>query len=109
RSMLAALGASLRFIRRRPLRTVTLYLLNVLALLVLARLWLQIAPPGWGPTWRALLLTQPFVLARLWARLAFIASEVAFFQGELAHTQYTATPDPIWPESPSAESVARPR
>lgn len=109
RSMLAALGASLRFIRRRPLRAAALYLLNVLALLVISRLWLQIAPPGWGPTWRALLLTQLFVVARLGARLAFVASEVAFFQGELAHAQYTATPDPIWPESPSAESVARGR
>ena len=44
RSMIAALGASLRFIRRRPWRVGGVVLLNVIALLVILRLWLQVAP-----------------------------------------------------------------
>ena len=36
-------------------------------------------------------------LARVWARLAFMASEVVFFQGELAHADYTAAPEPSGP------------
>jgi hypothetical protein len=28
-----------------------------------------------------------------------------FFQGELAHAQYTAAPDPVWPDSPAAEAL----
>jgi hypothetical protein len=53
-----------------------------------------------------------YLVARIWARLAFMASEVVFFQAELAHAQYAAAPEPIWPDSPSADgiaSLARPR
>ncbi len=44
RSAISALGAALRFIRRRPARVLALYLLNVLAAAVVLRLWLQTAP-----------------------------------------------------------------
>src|SRR5262249_32649846 len=105
RSMLSAIGASLRFIRRRPWRIAGLYLLNIAALLVVARLWLQVAPAGWTTTWIALLASQLYLLFRVWGKLAFIASEVVFFQGELAHAQYTAAPAPLWPESPAVEAM----
>ncbi len=105
RSMIAALGASLRFIRRRPWRVGGLYLLNVIALLVILRLWLQVAPAATAPVWWAFLVSQVYLLARVWARLSFIASEVAFFQGELAHADYTALPEPVWPDSPAAEAI----
>ena len=78
-----------------------------LALVVLWRLWLQVAPGAGTADWTALLLAQLFVLARIWARLAFIASEVVFFQGELAHARYTAAPDPVWPDSPAVEAIRR--
>jgi len=34
-----------------------------------------------------------------------MASEVAFFQGELAHRDYTAAPMPIWPDAPEVEAL----
>jgi len=105
RSMLGALGASLRFIRRRPLRASGLYLLNAAAFLVILRLWMSVAPSAAAPTWLALLLSQLYLLCRVWAKLAFMASEVVFFQGELAHAQYTASPPLVWPESPAAEAI----
>jgi hypothetical protein len=104
-SMLSAIGAAVRFLRRRPLRSAGLYLLNVLALFVIARLWLQIAPAAGAPDWSALLAAQVFLLARVWAKLAFMASEVVFFQGELAHATYTALPTPVWPDSASVEAI----
>ena len=104
-SMLGALGASLRFIRRRFFRVAGLYLLNVIALLVILRLWLQVAPSAGTAPWLALLIGQVYLLMRVWAKLAFMASETVYFQGELAHAGYTAAPDPVWPDSPAAEAL----
>jgi hypothetical protein len=36
-----------------------------------------------------------------------MASEVVFFQGELAHAQYAALPEVVWPDSPSVEGLRR--
>lgn len=105
RSMLGAIGASLRFIRRRVVRVIGLYLLNGIAFLVILRLWLQVAPSADASVWFALLVSEIYLLARVWARLSFMASEIVFFQGELAHAQYTALPDPIWPDSPAVEAI----
>jgi hypothetical protein len=105
RSAVGAFAASLRFIRRRVLRTLALYLLNLVALAIILRLWLQVAPDAAAATWVVLLTGQVYLLARIWARLAFMASEAVFFQGELAHAQYTAAPDPIWPDSPAVEAL----
>ena len=105
RSMVGSIGAALRFIRRRPFRVAALYLLNVIAFLVILRLWLQAAPSATAPAWLALLITELYMLLRIWAKLAFMASEVVFFQGELAHAQYTAAPVIVWPDSPEAEAI----
>jgi hypothetical protein len=105
RSMVGAIGGSMRFIRRRVFRVIGLYLLNAIAFLIILRLWLQMAPAAADPTWWALLVAELYLLLRVWAKLAFMASEVVFFQGELAHAQYTAMPDPIWPDSPAAEAI----
>jgi len=105
RSAISALGASMRFIRRRPWRVAALYLLNILVALVIARLWLQTAPAASSAVWLAFFAGQIYVLFRIWAKLAFMASEVAFFQGELAHAGYTARPEPRWPDSASVEAV----
>ena len=105
RSMLGALGASVRFIRRRPIRVAGLLILNALAWLVILRLWLSVAPTAAASVWWAFLITELYLLARVWAKLAFMASEVVFFQGELAHAHYTAAPELVWPESPAAEAI----
>jgi len=104
-SMIGALGASLRFLRRRFVRAAALYALNVLALLVILRLWLQVAPSAATAPWLALLIGQIYLLMRVWAKLAFMASETVYFQGELAHADYTAAPDPVWPDSPAVEAL----
>ena len=105
RGMLGAAAASIRFIRRRPARVFSLYLLNVIVLVLIFRLWLQVMPEPESFAWSALFLTLLFLLARIWVRLAFMASEVVFFQGELAHREYTAAPMPIWPDAPEVEAL----
>jgi hypothetical protein len=105
RSMLGALSASIRFMRRRGPRVLGLYAVNLLALAGLLLLWRGVAPGAGVPVWSALLITQVYLLCRLWAKLAFMASEVAFFQAELAHAGYAAAPLPIWPDSPAAEAI----
>ena len=105
RSVLSAIASGARFVRRRPGRMIGLFLLNLLGQAILARLFLQVAPSADMPTWVVLLATETYVVARVWARLAFIGSEVTFFQGELAHATYTAPPPPRWPDSASVEAL----
>jgi hypothetical protein len=38
-----------------------------------------------------------------------MASEVVFFQGELAHAQYTASGRRLLPDAPAADAVSPPR
>ncbi len=65
--------------------------------------------PGAGSTgwsmWLGFAIGQLYVLARLWVKLVFWASETALFQGRLAHAGYVAAARPIWPESPAAEAL----
>jgi hypothetical protein len=107
RSALASLGASARFIRRRFWRIGALYGLNVLAQAALAMVWLGVAPGAGAPVWVALATSEVYLVVRLWARLGFLASEVAFFQGQLAHAGYTAVPELVWPDSPAVEAIGR--
>ena len=105
RSALGALAAAARFVRRRPLRLATLYLLNVGILVAILAAWRLLAPAATTPVWLALLLSQSYLVLRLLAKLAFMASEVSFFQRSLAHADYTAAPPHTWPDSPSAEAI----
>ena len=105
RSVLGAIGASLRFIRRRPGRTLGLYLLNTLGFVAALRLWLEFAPQGWQSVLYAFASAQLYLLLRIWLRLTFMASETVFFQGELAHAGYTARPPHQWPNSASIEAI----
>jgi hypothetical protein len=105
RSMLGALAAGLRFIRRRPLRTAGLYVLNVLTVVLVLFAWDHHVAPAANADWLVFLLAQVFLALRIAARLALMASEVAFFQGELAHAEYTAAPEIDWPDSPAVEAI----
>ena len=105
RSVIGALGASMRFLRRRPFRSLSLYLLNAVAFLMVLRLWLEAAPQAWDSIGWAFFITQIYLLVRIWLRLAFVSSEIVFFQGELAHAGYTARPPHVWPNSSSAEAI----
>ncbi len=97
RSMIAALVASVRFIRRRVLKVAGLVLLDGLAWLLILRVWFQAAPSASTSTGAAILITQVYLLGRLWARLAFMASEIVLFQAELGRPGYVAAPGPRWP------------
>jgi hypothetical protein len=105
RSMLAALAAAIRFVRRRPWRVTALYLLNVGVVLLIVLLWLWVDPPARWAAWAAFGAGQLYIALRLAAKLAFMASEIVFFQEELAHARYTALPEPVWPDSPGVEAI----
>lgn len=108
RSMLGAVAAAWRFLRRHPSAAAGLYLLNGLLFLMVVGVYALVAPgagsAGWS-MWIGFFVGQIYLLARLWVKLVFYASQVALFQGELAHAGYTAAPQPMWPESAAAEAI----
>ncbi len=108
RSMVGACLAGWRFVKRRPIATAGLYLLNGLVFVILLALYGLLAPSATGgalAAWGAILVGQVYIVARLAAKLQFYASQTAYFQQELAHAQYTASPTPVWPDSPAAEAI----
>ncbi len=110
RSMAGALRAALGFIRRNWAAAVTLYLIDFACFLIVVAAYALVAPGagggGWW-TWLGLAAGQLYILARLWVKLTFWASEIALFQARLAHAGYVAAARPVWPESPSAEAIGR--
>lgn len=108
RSMLGALAAAFRFIRHRPVTTVLLYSLNILTAVGLVLLWERAMPlsaMAYAPPWAVFLVAFGYLLVRVVARLAFMASEVVYFQRKLAHAEYTAAPEIVWPDSPAVEAI----
>ena len=108
RSAIGSLSAALEFIVRRRGRVFGLYAVNALVFVVLIAVWVFVAPGAGGAgvsMWAGFALSQAYVLARLVLKLQFIASQTALFQGSLAHAAYTAAPEPMWPESPAAETI----
>jgi hypothetical protein len=108
RSVFGALNATLRFVVRRPRQTFGLYALNGAVFIGLVALWALIAP-GAGSAgasmWAGFAVGQLYLLARLLLKLQFLASQTALFQANLAHAAYTAAPEPVWPDSPAAETI----
>ncbi|HSC25844.1 MAG TPA: hypothetical protein VLD67_01140 [Vicinamibacterales bacterium] len=107
RSALGALVAAGRFVRRHP-GALRLYLLNGGLFLVLIAAYALAAPGAAGPGWSMLLALaagELYILARHYLKLLAYASQVVFFQGALAHADYTAAPALVWPDSPAAESI----
>jgi hypothetical protein len=108
RSMTGAIASALRFLRRNASSAISLYLLDVVLLLIAIGIYAVIAPGGDGSgrsVWMGIAIGQLYILARLWVRLVFWASETALFQGRFAHAGYIAAPAPAWPESPAAEAI----
>lgn len=104
RSMIGALVAGVRFVVRNPGATAGLYALNALTFLLVIGLYWLVAP-GAASTWWAFAVGQLYILARVKVRLLFAASQIALFQGRLAHAGYVARPVPTWPDSPAAEAL----
>jgi hypothetical protein len=105
-SAIGAFVAGVRFVRRHP-ATLRLYLINGAGFILLALVYALVAPgaPSGLAIWIALALGQLYILLRHYVKLLFYASQVAYFQGSLAHASYTAAPPVVWPESPAAESI----
>ena len=109
RSMLASIGAAMRFAGAHCGAAVSLYIADFILFLVVVALYAAIAPGAGGAglsMWLTFALGQLYVIARLWAKLVFWASEIALFQSRLAHAGYVARPLPRWPESPTAETIS---
>lgn len=108
RSMIGAFVAGARFVLKHPGKASCLYLSNGFLFVLLLLLYALAAPGAGGgglDIWRAFVVGQAYVLARLFLRLMFAASQVSLFQGALAHAAYTAAPASVWPESPAAEAI----
>ena len=106
RSMIGAIAASVRFIRRNFGGVASLYLLNGLLFFAVLILYALLAPgAGWSGAgmWLGFAISQIYLLARLWVRLVFFASETSLFQGRLAHAGYIASAPVPRPEPPIVE------
>ena len=107
--MLGSVLAGFRFVRRNAGAVFALYFLNGFLFLLVLAAYAAVAP-GVGFTgaqvWLGVLVGQVYLLARLWAKLVFYASQTSLFQSRLAHAGYTAAARPVWPESPAAELIA---
>jgi len=104
RSMISAIAASWRFIRRNPIAVWAVYKLNALVFLLVIGLYYMIAP-GASADVLAFGIGQLYIVLRVIVRLQFAASQTALFQGRLAHAGYVARPVPKWPDSPAAEAI----
>jgi hypothetical protein len=108
RSMIGAIVAGLRFIRRNLSTVVALYLTNGLLFVGVLAIYALIAPGVRGTTLGIALsfaIGQVYLLGRLWVRLVFAASETALFQQRLAHRGYVASAPVARPEPPIVEQV----
>lgn len=109
RSAVMALLAAGRFVRRHAGPVAALYLLNGFVFLLLIRVYAAVAPGAGtaspGSVALGLLVTQLYLVARLAVKLQFYASQVAFFQGRLAHAGYVAVPVAEPGEPPVAETI----
>jgi hypothetical protein len=110
RSMVGAMLASFRFIRRNPADVLGLYAADAVLFVAVVAVYAAFAPSagttGWT-MWVGFATGQAYLLARLWVKLVFYASEVSLFQSKLAHADYAAAPLPVWPDSPSVEAIER--
>ena len=93
RSMIGAIGAGLRFVRRNASAVALLYAINGLMFVGFVIAYGLVAPGAeltGARMWLGFLISQLYLLGRLWVRLVFFASEVSLFQGRLAHAGYVA-------------------
>jgi hypothetical protein len=107
-SMVGALLAGWRFVRRHLGHVVLLYLGSALVFGVALGAYVLVAPGGRGGDWRllaVLAIGQAWILSRIAIKLAFMATSTALFQQHLAHAEFAAPPLPVWPDSPAAEAI----
>lgn len=109
RSALGAIGTAARFVRRRPAAVALLWLLNtVLAGLLLSACGLatRAAETGGPAPWAPFAAAQVCLAGRIFTVLVAWASQIAYFQRELAHPTYVARARRAAPEAPAAAAGA---
>ena len=108
RSAISAIAAALGFLKRHGGAAAALFALNF-ALFAVSVVLYGLVAPGAGRAgltmWLGFAISQMYVVARLWIKLVFWASETALFQSMLAHAGYVARPVPTWPDSPAADAI----
>lgn len=108
RSMIGAIAAGAAFIRHNAGAAIALFLLNFGAFVAALAVYGLVARSGGRSAlimWLGVGVGQLYVLARLWIKLTFWASETALFQGRLGHAGYVVRPAPAWPDSPAADAI----
>ena len=108
RSMVSAISAAAGFIGRNAGAAVTLFLVNFAAFTIAIGIYALVSPGAGRPgltMWLGVAVGQIYILARLWIKLTFWASETALFQGRLGHAGYVVRAEPVWPESPAASAI----
>ena len=105
RSMIGAVVAAWRFIKRHPLAAWALYKANAVLFLVVIGVYYVAAPSATMPEVAAFAIGELYIVLRVVVRLQFAASQTSLFQGRLAHAGYVARPVPRWPDSPAAEAI----
>jgi hypothetical protein len=108
RSMLGAIRAAAGFIGRNPGAAIALFLINFGVFAIVLAIYALAAPGARSAglaMWLGVAMGQIYVLARLWIKLTFWASETALFQSGLGHAGYVARAEPAWPDSPAADAI----
>ena len=83
RSVIVAVAAGWRFIRKNRTAAIGVYLLDAATFALVLVAYSFVAPGGGGAgamVWAAILIGQAYIVGRLCVRLLFFASEVALFQ-----------------------------
>lgn len=108
RSMAGAVAAGARFVFRHPRAAMGLYLLNAAVFFAILLAYRFVAPGAtWSGAgnWVAFAVVQVYIIARAWARLVFLASQIALFQSRLAHAGYAAFPEQRATDPPLVEAL----
>ncbi len=108
RSMIGAILAAARFIRRHLAAVVGLYLLNTLVLLIVLGGYAAVTTRLASSSSLMFGAGLAYVIASVAAALVFYASHVAYFQSRLAHATYVAAARPEWSEPPASPVGAYP-
>ena len=108
RSMIGALAAGARFVRRHAGAVAALYLVNTALFVAVIVIYALVSPGGESAgagVWLGIMISQLYLAARLWVKLVFLASETALFQSRLAHAGYIASAPSPRSEPPVVERL----
>ena len=108
RSMIGSMAAALGFIRRHWRSALLIYAIDCLLFAIAVAIYVILGPASFPLRFAFSPLVWPeqlYVVARLWVRLVFWATETTLFQSRLAHAGYVAAPHPVWPDSAAAEAI----